>query len=719
MSYPAKKTFRISKNIEPKIGDIVIHEKDSISKIVDVQVKNEVHASDLKNSALEIKSNSSGSKKSFNKKNYNRTKINENLNDELIISDNEKFKDEKVVDEILNITVHRTDKLLLNSLVIHPVVKIHIVDAYTGNYLAKKTKERSVVYYYEDNLEYIAPIMTCPYNMQEKRSLIPLWDETILINEDYDYIIEQKDKIIIFFEILDFVSLPLINNKTKGWHRIAFAFLKISGKNNVLNLKENMRLQLYHCSLKKEDTKKCSIWEVWNNGKLVKYPSSLYVSITATTAKNKLSTALRSSGPLEKETRDTEIFNEELLKKDELKKTILSSVKATSHKNQEWKRSTSEDSINLPNECLAQFETGKEGCFTLRFSHSGSFLACSLKLNNLYCIGIFSIITFEQVCYLPGHQDIIYSIRWSLDDSLIIACSADCSVSIWNVFEVSFLQILPHPNFVYANEMGNNLIATGCYDTKLRIWNIEGLSSKYVLNQELEGHKGYITSLLFKKSYNTILSSDSLGLIIEWYHQKNTWILHKKINILGLESIVINQIEFTAREKRLVVHSRDNILRIMDLESSTVLHWLQGGLNTRFHTSCSISPCGNYVVAGSENSSVNIWKLKTGKYVGSLVPYKNKAITIHALQFHPKDNIMAVGHFGDDLPVLLFGYNAKNTENNIDLRLIMDKRNDLHDVKYSRKQKSIRNNGVNLDFTNVLDKLDNLMGGKRKSFIEL
>lgn len=694
----SQRTYRITKDV-PKIGDIIIHEKDNIPKIVDVQVNTP------KDSEKEVISNSSHSTEVSVSRNNTFIKSSKRVNDKNMMKNSSKTIHAKAMASILNIKIHRTDKLKLNSLVIHPVVKIHIVDIRTGEYFTKKVRDSSVGFH-DDNLDYIAPIMTQPYSLQEKRSLIPSWQETISINEDYDYFVEQKDNLILFFELLDFISMPILKNDTEGWHRIAVAFLKVGGKNNVLNLNKNMRLQLYYCSSKKKDTRKCSIWEIWSKDKLFKYPSSLYISITRSELKDKASDDDLS---LKKEIRTISKIKDN--GQGEIKNTLILSLKNTLDSNKECKGNNSE-ATKLPNECLAQFETDEEGCFTLRFSHNGLLLACSIRLQNEYCIAIFSTVTFEQVCYLPGHQDLIYSIRWSSDDSLVIACSADCSVSVWDVNHVAFLQILPHPNFVYANEICYNLIATGCYDGKLRIWNNEGFVSKYMLSQELDGHKGYITSLLFKKNFDAILSSDSVGVIIEWSKRKFTWVYCKKINITSLEGIIINQIEFLAKEKRLLVHSRDNILRIIDLDSSIVVHWLRGGINTRFHTSCSVSSCGNYVIAGSENSSVNIWKSKTGKCIGSLIPYKNKTITIHALQFHPKDNTIAVGSFGNNLPVLLFGFNGNKQENNIDLRLIPEKIGEGKEGENSKYSVALKNKKEKYNFKHVLDRLDELMSGK-------
>lgn len=71
-------------------------------------------------------------------------------------------------DNIIGITVYKTDQLLLNSLITHPCVKVHIVDSITGEYI-----KRSTVLLNDDNdiqnTAYIEPTITKPYNLQEKR----------------------------------------------------------------------------------------------------------------------------------------------------------------------------------------------------------------------------------------------------------------------------------------------------------------------------------------------------------------------------------------------------------------------------------------------------------------------------------------------------------------------------------------------------------------------
>lgn len=73
-------------------------------------------------------------------------------------------------EEIMGITVYKTDRLKLDSLIVHPVVKIHVVDIQTGEYIRKSDANRAAVYFYEDkSTTRIIPIISEPYNLYENR----------------------------------------------------------------------------------------------------------------------------------------------------------------------------------------------------------------------------------------------------------------------------------------------------------------------------------------------------------------------------------------------------------------------------------------------------------------------------------------------------------------------------------------------------------------------
>jgi len=140
--------------------------------------------------------------------------------------------------------------------------------------------------------------------------------------------------------------------------------------------------------------------------------------------------------------------------------------------------------------------------------------------------------------------------------------------------------MLPHPSYVYCAKYGPDnatIVATGCYDRIIRIWTNDRRSRKLELIQELEGHEGFVNSMVFQKNGN-LITADSVGLIILWTMRRDsrvpskwTGCILRKIKIREIEGIVINTIVLHPLESRLLVHSRDNGLRMLDLATGVVL----------------------------------------------------------------------------------------------------------------------------------------------------
>lgn len=72
--------------------------------------------------------------------------------------------------KIVGIFIHRSECLQVDPLVRHPLVKVHLLDAATGNYLKKSNSGRSVSFYNENQeVDYILPLMTEVFDYKERR----------------------------------------------------------------------------------------------------------------------------------------------------------------------------------------------------------------------------------------------------------------------------------------------------------------------------------------------------------------------------------------------------------------------------------------------------------------------------------------------------------------------------------------------------------------------
>ena len=73
---------------------------------------------------------------------------------------------------IVGLTIHRTDKLKTDFYISHPLVRIHVVDLATGQYLKKQHTGRAVTSYYEKenvNVDYVLPILTQPFDFKQRK----------------------------------------------------------------------------------------------------------------------------------------------------------------------------------------------------------------------------------------------------------------------------------------------------------------------------------------------------------------------------------------------------------------------------------------------------------------------------------------------------------------------------------------------------------------------
>jgi len=80
-------------------------------------------------------------------------------------------------------------------------VRMSIVSISTGRYLDKSDPARPVVSAHDTKTPYILPIMTKPFDVKKKRSLEPMFNEDLVVNEDYAHLL-QPDAMLLF-ELVD------------------------------------------------------------------------------------------------------------------------------------------------------------------------------------------------------------------------------------------------------------------------------------------------------------------------------------------------------------------------------------------------------------------------------------------------------------------------------------------------------------------------------------
>lgn len=87
-----------------------------------------------------------------------------------------------------------------------------------------------------------------------------------------------------------------------------------------------------------------------------------------------------------------------------------------------------------------------------------------------------------------------------------------------------------------------------------------------------------------------------------------------------------------------------------------------------------ISPCGGFVICGSEDSVLNIWNLETGKHVARYTNggRSSARMIITCVDYHPYDHVLAYSIFGSSTSVRVLRYNKNTSGSDVGLHLTED-----------------------------------------------
>ncbi|XP_058422207.1 jouberin isoform X5 [Diceros bicornis minor] len=580
-------------------------------------------------------------------------------------------------DLVLGVYIHRTDRLKSDFMISHPMVKIHVVDENTGHYVKKDDSERPVSSYYEkENVDYILPIMTQPYDFKQLKSRLPEWEEQIIFNENFPYLLRDFDespKVILFFEILDFLSMDEIRNNSEvqnqecGFRKIAWAFLKLLGANGNVNINSKLRLQLYYPPTKpRSQLNVVEVFEWWSKCPRNRYPSTLYVTVRGLKVPECIKPSYRSMTALQEE-KGKPVYCE---RHHEPSSVDTEPGLEDSKEEVKWRRLPGQ-ACRIPNKHLFSLNAGERGCFCLAFSHNGRIIAAACASRDGYPIILYEIPSGRFMRELRGHLNIIYDLCWSKDDRYVLTASSDGTARIWKneINNTNTFRVLPHPSFVYTAKFHpavKELVVTGCYDSVIRIWKVDMREDAAILIRQFDTHKSFINSLCFDFEGHHMYSGDCTGVIVVWntyvkvndvQHSVRHWSVNKEIKESEFKGIPISYLEVHPNGKRLLIHTKDSTLRIMDLRLLAARKFV-GAANYREKIHSTLTPCGTFLFAGSEDAIVYVWNPETGEQVAmySDLPFKSP---IRDISYHPLENMVAFCAFGQSEPILLYIYDFR------------------------------------------------------------
>ncbi|KAJ3050190.1 Jouberin, partial [Rhizophlyctis rosea] len=574
---------------------------------------------------------------------------------------------------VTKVMIHGTDELDPDLNVSRPVVRVSFVDIQTGCYISKQSPTRPATTYHEPpHVDYILPTMTKRYapspQTPHTSSTSPKWEEPLLINEDYLYLVDNPNTLVLF-EILDLgKGAERVHGKeSQGWYRVAWGFLRPLNGVGRTNTEVKVRLQLFQYPTTPSSTTQNiievlhnvaeapdggtplvttpqypklvpEIWRIWNNTKRKKYPSTLYVTISAVPGATDRYVTHRPRSVCEVE--KGKLTLEQLL------------------------------ALHDARQRSADNDMGRS-CVDLNFNE-GRVLSPLFTKRTIPSRRIYRVVDGMRAGVCVGHVGMVYQVVWD-EEGKLYSASADGSVRVW-AFDpvesppVRLEAVMQHPGYVYSVAVhhadDSSIVATASSDTLVRLYtDIPSFSpSPESLQpfQVLRGHNAPLNTIAFGKGGKRLYSGDTEGVIKVWSLEEREedvggrkrrskgrvrgrkYVLLQSVTVFQSLKVVLELIDVSASHKKgtsitsLTLHpsTRKLLVRtafpIPSFGITSNLHIL----DTRIHrilTSYSpiiptdltspptstasatllratTTPCGTYVLEGHQNGSIGVWR---------------------------------------------------------------------------------------------------------------
>nr|XP_034828603.1 WD repeat-containing protein 44 [Maniola hyperantus] len=210
-----------------------------------------------------------------------------------------------------------------------------------------------------------------------------------------------------------------------------------------------------------------------------------------------------------------------------------------------------------------------------------------------------------------GHTSDLLDVSWS-KNYFILSSSMDKTVRLWHISIGECLCCFQHIDFVTAivfHPRDDRYFLSGSLDGKLRLWDIP--DKKVAVWNEVDGKTKLITAANFCQNGKFAVVGTYDGRCI--FYTTDQLKYHTQIDVRstrGKNSTgrKISGIEPMPNDDKILITSNDSRIRLYDLRDLNLSCKYKGYVNVSSQIKASFSHDGKYIVSGSENQCIYIWK---------------------------------------------------------------------------------------------------------------
>lgn len=290
-------------------------------------------------------------------------------------------------------------------------------------------------------------------------------------------------------------------------------------------------------------------------------------------------------------------------------------------------------------------------------------------------VRIWNLKTFECMKIFSDHTDFIWSVVFSQDGGLALSGSADKTARVWNTKTGECLRTLSgHTEEVMSVALNedNNLVLSGSADKTVRVWNLNTGECLKILS----GHKNRIWRLAFCQDGNFALSSSDIAIRIwnlkTWECEREFFLKDRSFcysNLINADQLYVlagdfknildfrhigtlpkaktyPQLQQTSRAISNQLDEKESYEEIMQKNETQILPLKPLTLSGHSERVSSVTISKNRLLAltGSNDKTILVWNLITGKYLITLSGHTDRICCTSLSQ----DNRLAISGSADN-----------------------------------------------------------------------